>query len=124
VENDRYFAMVNELDRDEDGNLIDDIHDERAWLKANPIAASYPEGLENLRAKFREALEKPDKMDDFLTKNMNVWINKREQAFIPTERWAACGTNVARNCWFGCIRRRGLVGDHGPVQCVNQHSAW
>lgn len=92
VENDRYFAMVNELDRDEDGNLIDDIHDERAWLKANPIAASYPEGLENLRAKFREALEKPDKMDDFLTKNMNIWINKREQAFIPTERWAACGT--------------------------------
>ncbi|KQC48520.1 terminase [Geobacillus sp. Sah69] len=91
VENDQYFAMVNELDKDEDGNLIDDIKDEKAWLKANPIAASYPEGIENIRAKLKEALEKPDKMDDFLTKNMNVWINKREQAYISAERWAACG---------------------------------
>ncbi|NNV07784.1 terminase large subunit [Geobacillus sp. MMMUD3] len=90
VENDQYFAMVNELDKDEDGNLIDDIKDEKAWLKANPIAASYPEGVENIRAKLKEALEKPDKMDDFLTKNMNVWINKREQAYISAERWAAC----------------------------------
>lgn len=91
VENDQYFAMVNELDKDEDGNLIDDIKDEKAWLKANPIAASYPEGVENIRAKLKEALEKPDKMDDFLTKNMNVWINKREQTYISAERWAACG---------------------------------
>jgi phage terminase large subunit-like protein len=92
VENERYFAMVNELDKDENGNLIDDIKDEKAWLKANPIAASYPEGIENIRAKLKEALEKPGKMDDFLTKNMNVWINKREQAYISAERWAACGT--------------------------------
>jgi phage terminase large subunit-like protein len=92
VENERYFAMVNELDKDENGNLIDDIKDEKVWLKANPIAASYPEGIENIRAKLKEALEKPGKMDDFLTKNMNVWINKREQAYISVDRWAACGT--------------------------------
>ncbi|MBB6283811.1 terminase large subunit [Geobacillus subterraneus] len=91
VENERYFAMVNELDKDEDGNLIDDIRDEKAWLKANPIAASYPEGIENIRAKLQEALEKPDKMDDFLTKNMNIWINKRAQGYISSDRWAACG---------------------------------
>lgn len=92
VENERYFAMVNELDKDENGNLIDDIKDEKVWLKANPIAASYPEGIENIRAKLKEALEKPGKMDDFLTKNMNVWINKREQAYISVDRWASCGT--------------------------------
>lgn len=91
VENERYFAMVNELDKDEDGNLIDDIRDEKAWLKANPIAASYPEGIENIRAKLQEALEKPDKMDDFLTKNMNIWINKRAQGYISSDRWAVCG---------------------------------
>lgn len=91
VENERYFAMVNELDKDEDGNLIDDIRDEKAWLKANPIAASYPEGIENIRAKLQEALEKPDKMDDFLTKNMNIWINKRTQGYISLDRWAVCG---------------------------------
>jgi phage terminase large subunit-like protein len=92
AENERYFAMVNELDKDEDGNLIDDIKDEKAWIKANPIAASYTEGIENIRSKLQEALEKPDKMDDFLTKNMNIWINKREQAYMSAERWAACGT--------------------------------
>lgn len=92
VENERYFAMVNELDKDENGNLIDDIKDEKVWLKANPIAASYPEGIENIRAKLKETLEKPGKMDDFLTKNMNVWINKREQAYISVDRWASCGT--------------------------------
>lgn len=91
VENERYFAMVNELDKDEEGNLIDDIRDEKAWLKANPIAASYPEGIENIRAKLQEALEKPDKMDDFLTKNMNIWINKRAQGYISSDRWAVCG---------------------------------
>jgi phage terminase large subunit-like protein len=91
AENERYFAMVNELDKDEDGNLIDDIKDEKAWLKANPIAASYPEGVENIRSKLQEALEKPDKMDDFLTKNMNIWINKRAQGYISADRWAACG---------------------------------
>jgi phage terminase large subunit-like protein len=94
VENERYFAMVNELDKDEDGNLIDDIRDEKAWLKANPIAASYPEGIENIRAKLQEALEKPDKMDDFLTKNMNIWINKRAQGYISSDRWAACGVET------------------------------
>ncbi|WP_044895953.1 terminase large subunit [Bacillus alveayuensis] len=97
VENERYFAMVNELDKDENGNLIDDIKDERAWLKANPIAASYPEGVENIRSKLQEALEKPDKMDDFLTKNMNIWINKREQGYISSDRWAACGKDELPN---------------------------
>lgn len=94
VENERYFAMVNELDKDEDGNLIDDIKDEKVWIKANPIAASYPEGIENIRAKLQEALAKPDKMDDFLTKNMNVWINKLVQGYISADRWASCGSDV------------------------------
>lgn len=91
--NDTYFAMINELDKDEDGNLVDDIRDERAWLKANPIAASYPAGLKNIRERLREALEKPEMMDDFLTKNMNIWINQKEKAYVRMDRWAACGAN-------------------------------
>lgn len=88
--NDTYFAMVNELDKDEDGNLIDDIRDEKAWIKANPIAASYPEGINNIRARMKEGLEKPEAMDDFLTKNMNIWINQKEKSYIRMDRWAAC----------------------------------
>ncbi|GED53529.1 terminase large subunit [Brevibacillus borstelensis] len=91
TENEQYFVMVNELDKDDDGNLIDDIQDERAWLKANPIAASYPEGLANIRARLAEALEKPEAMDDFLTKNMNVWISTGENKYLRAEKWTACG---------------------------------
>lgn len=90
AENETYFALVNELDKDEDGNLIDDVKDEKAWLKANPIAASYSEGVENIRAKLQIALEIPEKMDDFLTKNMNIWVNRRAQGYIQPDKWAAC----------------------------------
>jgi phage terminase large subunit-like protein len=93
AENEAYFAMVNELDKDEDGNLIDDIRDEKAWMKANPIAASYPEGVANIRARLQEALEKPDLMDDFLTKNMNIWINQREKGYMRMDKWSACGVD-------------------------------
>lgn len=93
TENDSYFAMINELDKDEDGNLIDDIRDENAWLKANPIACSYPEGVANIRKRLTEALEKPEMMDDFLTKNMNVWINQKEKSYMRMDRWSQCGAS-------------------------------
>ncbi|MEK5036377.1 terminase TerL endonuclease subunit [Paenibacillus sp. FSL R7-0302] len=95
AENEQYFVMVNELDKDEDGNLIDDIRDEKAWLKANPIAASYPEGLNNIRARMNEALEKPEAMDDFLTKNMNVWMATGEKKYLRADRWKSCGASEA-----------------------------
>jgi phage terminase large subunit-like protein len=38
IENDEYFVMMNELDKD------DDIKDESVWEKANPILCSYEEG--------------------------------------------------------------------------------
>lgn len=91
VELDSYFAMVNELDKDEEGNLIDDITDESVWEKANPIICSYPEGKAFLRARLEEARLKPEMMDDYLTKNMNVWINQGEHAFLRMEKWANCG---------------------------------
>lgn len=90
VELDTYFAMVNELDKDEEGNLIDDISDESVWEKANPIICSYPEGRAFLRARLAEAHLKPEMMDDYLTKNMNVWINQGENSFMRMEKWEAC----------------------------------
>lgn len=94
VELETYFAMVNELDKDEDGNLIDDITDERVWPKANPIVCSYPEGVASLRARLEEANQKPEVMDDFLTKNMNVWINQRANGYMRMDKWAACGADI------------------------------
>lgn len=90
VELDSYFAMVNELDKDEEGNLIDDIHDETAWEKANPIICSYPQGRKYLRERRDEALLKPNMMADYLTKNMNVWVNQGENAYMNMQKWDNC----------------------------------
>lgn len=79
-----YFAMVNEL---EPG---DDPFDESNWIKANPILASYPEGMSSLRRYADEAHLASEKMRTFLTKNMNLWIDKPEDGYIEIERWKAC----------------------------------
>lgn len=89
-ENDQYFVMINELDKDDEGNLIDDIKDPACWGKANPIVASYKEGREYLQSRLDIALEMPEKMSDVLTKNFNVWVNAREQGYMNMSKWAAC----------------------------------
>ena len=91
VENDRYFVMINELDKDEEGKLLDDINDESCWSKANPIVVLTDEGLESIRDELRVALDKPEKMRDFLTKTMNVWVNQRAHGYMLMDKWAKCG---------------------------------
>lgn len=86
-----YFCMVNELDRDQEGNLIDDVKDEECWVKANPIAATYPEGLANIRSKLASALESLEKMESFLTKNMNLWVNQSAMSYMDMAKWKERG---------------------------------
>lgn len=86
-----YFCMVNELDRDHEGNLIDDVKDEECWMKANPIAATYPEGLANIRSKLASAIESPEKMESFLTKNMNLWVNQSAMSYMDMAKWKERG---------------------------------
>ncbi len=105
-ENDQYFAMVNELDKDDEGNLIDDVKDPACWIKANPIAASYPEGRKYIADRLDIALEVPEKMNDVLTKNFNVWVNAREQGYMNLAKWAACRVDempdlAGRECYIG-----------------------
>lgn len=90
IEMENYFVMVNELDKDEKGILQDDIRDEKCWEKANPIQCGYDEGRDYVRKKLKEALEVPEKMRNFLTKHMNVWVNQRAQGYMPMEKWALC----------------------------------
>lgn len=86
-----YFCMVNELDRDDEGNLIDDVKNEDCWVKANPIAAAYPEGLANIRSKLDSAIESPEKMESFLTKNMDLWVNQSAMTYIDMAKWKERG---------------------------------
>lgn len=87
-ENDDYFALICELDKE------DDIKDESNWIKANPIVATYEEGLESLRSDLRTALEQPEKMRSFLTKNMNVWVDKKDNGYMDMSKWNECGRHI------------------------------
>ncbi|MBR0581157.1 terminase large subunit [Bacillus altitudinis] len=84
IENDDYFVMICELDPQ------DDIKDESNWIKANPIVATYPEGMESLRAALKVALDVPEKMRSFLTKNMNGWVDQKDNGYMKMSKWRAC----------------------------------
>lgn len=88
-ENDEYFAMICELDKDDEGNLIDDINDESNWIKANPIVATYEEGLTAIRSEYRVAAAQPEKMRNFMTKNMDVWVDAKPLGYMKMGKWKA-----------------------------------
>ncbi|TCP32177.1 phage terminase large subunit-like protein [Scopulibacillus darangshiensis] len=89
VENDDYFVMICELDKD------DDIKNESNWIKANPIVATYPEGIESIKSELKIALEVPEKMRSFLTKNMDIWVDMKENGYMPMSKWDECGVDEA-----------------------------
>lgn len=84
TDNDDYFAIICELDSG------DDIKDESNWIKANPIVATYEEGLTSIRSDLKTALDVPEKMRSFLTKTMNIWVDMKEGGYIPAIKWKAC----------------------------------
>jgi phage terminase large subunit-like protein len=96
IDNDEYYVMINELDKD------DDIKDESVWEKANPILCSYEEGKAFLRGELKSALDVPEKMRNFLTKNMNIWVNMRENGYMNMEKWTLCGETFDFEMFRGC----------------------
>ena len=105
IENDNYFALVCELDKDDEGELIDDIKDERNWIKSNPIAVKTPEGIASIRSELVVALDKPEKMRDYLTKTMNIWVNMKESGYMNMAKWGTCKGVLPdldrQPCWIG-----------------------
>lgn len=96
VENDEYFVMINELDPG------DDIRDERNWIKANPIVCSSELGYEYLRGELKVALDVPEKMKNFLTKNMNIWVDAKDNGYMDMKKWNDCGQDVTLDEIRGC----------------------
>ena len=80
-ENAEIFIAIYELDKG------DDVKDESNWIKANPIVATYERGMEALRGDLKIALEQPEKMRAFLTKNMNLWVDQKEDGYMDMSKW-------------------------------------
>lgn len=89
VENDRYLIDICELDPEDYADPTN-VANEDLWLKANPIRATYPEGIQNIREACDLAQQMPEKMTSFLTKVMNVWVQAREDGYMDMAKWKAC----------------------------------
>jgi phage terminase large subunit-like protein len=78
IANDRYFAIIRELDKD------DDEHDPANWIKSNPLRASTPAGIKKLKEQHDEAFTSRDsaKIRNFRVKNLNIWVNESENSYI------------------------------------------
>ena len=96
IENDRYFAIICEAETNEEGNMIDDIRSDAARMKSNPIIGDTDVGKESIKLDLLEALDKPEKMRDFLTKTLNIWINQRAAGYMNMEKWKQCGATEER----------------------------
>lgn len=81
TENDDIFVAIYELDKD------DDIKDESVWAKSNPVVTTYEEGLKSIRSELKLALDQASKMRNFLTKNLNVWVDQKEDGYIELSKW-------------------------------------
>ena len=84
VENVSYFVDIMESD---DG---DDISDVKTWKKANPIRASYSEGVKKIREDYEIACEVPEKLTAFMTKCLNKWVQAQESGYMDMAKWKKC----------------------------------
>ena len=97
VEDDSYFVMIRELDKD------DNPHNERVWIKANPILQSdneYSQLLfEQIQNEHNAAYgsNDPSKIREFLTKRCNLWQSGDENRYFDgcMDDWKALAVSKA-----------------------------
>ena len=106
VENERYFAVISEVDTNdspdvieidgrkiEPGKPIDEIGSIESIQKSNPILYQSPESVELILEETQEAREKPELWRKLLTKTFNVWVNEKDSGFMDMAKWSACATS-------------------------------
>jgi phage terminase large subunit-like protein len=80
LEDDHHLAFIYEQDEE------DEVSNEDTWIKSNPnLGVSV--SIDFLRSRYKKAInEGGTKMVDFLTKNLNKWVDAPE-VWIPNEIW-------------------------------------
>lgn len=97
---DSWFGVIYTLDRDPETGQIEDWENEAHWVKANPNLG-VSKFLDVMRDGARRAKSQASAVNNFLTKELNVWTTTTERA-INTEQW--------RLCSFGRVDSAGLRG--------------
>ncbi len=84
VENDGYFVDIHESEKGDDPGDIN------TWKKANPIRAYYDDGLKKIADFYAIAKAIPEKMNTFLTKVLDVWVQAKENGYMDMAKFKAC----------------------------------
>ncbi|RLK45956.1 phage terminase large subunit-like protein [Cupriavidus plantarum] len=96
---DSYFGYIYTLDAG------DDPFDERNWYKANP-GLGRSKRLDYMRTMARKAAFLPSALANFLTKDLNVWVNSAD-GWISAQKWDKGGKAfdirklAGRRCYGG-----------------------
>lgn len=97
VKDDAQFALIYELDPD------DDWKDESVWIKANP-SLNDAMSIDEMRREFKQALNQGGSKEvEFKTKRLNQQVHA-EATWIPDEAWMGCKVaHIDTNgpCWVG-----------------------
>jgi phage terminase large subunit-like protein len=88
VENDEIFVYIAELDKD------DDVKNPKNWYKANPLMYHVPRVMDYLKKQLKEALEDPDKMRNFMTKHMNLFVEFDASGYMEPTKWKKCEVDI------------------------------
>lgn len=84
VEDDRYFTDIHEAEERDDPGSLD------TWKKANPLRATYPEGVEKIQIAYNIAKNIPEKMIAFKTKILDLWLSGKKTSYMPMDKWNKC----------------------------------
>ena len=86
--NERQFIYIAQLDEE------DDIFDSSNYVKANPLYANDPTAIKNLETIRDTAKDMGgDDLADFMTKNLNIWVQYTDNQYIGAEDWTKCGSD-------------------------------
>lgn len=111
VQNDRYFAMIRELDEN-DGE-----HDPKNWEKSNPLLMSDPIMAKEFQDKHDEAFgsKDPAKIRTFRVKKLNIWVHGNENSYMGQYLVPEPGQRLSK--WDQCAvsRERFLELTHGKI---------
>lgn len=81
---DRYFSAIYELDEG------DDYYNKEVWGKSNPLFVQFPSIMKKLESDFENALKDPEKLQLFLTKNLNIWLSSDAMtSYLDFDEWRA-----------------------------------
>lgn len=84
TENEQIFVAIFEADQGDDITNVD------TWRKANPQLTTYDAGMQSLTSDLKMAQDQPEKMRAFLTKNMNLWVDHKDDGYMDLGKWNKC----------------------------------